>query len=270
MCGFSFSCSLQDDLTQDPEFLDLISKRGPDDLGMVQRSVSLTEDGHCGKQAELPFYFSLVASVLSLRGGTLIPQPLHDKQSGSLFVWNGEAWKIENQRISDNDTVAVFHTLLASCASKASICQSKFEREQVVAEAVRDVLQATMGPYSFLFFHAPTGLVFFGRDVLGRRSLLASQGNADKFHISSVSAGPVSAPWYEVETGGIFVLNVVQRSPEKMRSPDGPQEAQEFKSIKIPWLESRVSVFIEFCGFNLAGKANKSSMLCHRSIVILH
>ena len=239
MCGFLFSCSLQSIPTHSLSLLDLISKRGPDDLRTIQRTIH-SPVHNSREQAKPVFHFNLAASVLSLRGDTIVGQPLSDEQSGSIFVWNGETWKLGGQPVPGNDTAFVFRAMLTKCADRVAMCDTEEGITKAVAGAVRDMLQAVDGPFSFLFFHGPTGLVFYGRDVLGRRSLLVSQDQTGNLHISSVSAGPNPAPWREVETGGIFLLETSLGSADEMEFLDQKDKSLTFKSQSVPWLVSEV------------------------------
>ena len=240
MCGFLFSCSLHSNPTHSLRLLDLISRRGPDDLRTIQRTIhSRGDNGR--EQAKRSFHFNLAASVLSLRGETVVAQPLSDDQTGSFFVWNGEAWRLGGQDVSGNDTTFVFRTLLTKCEDRVVICDSAEGMRKAVAEAVRDVLQAIDGPFSFLFFYGPTSVMFYGRDILGRRSMLVSQDQTGDLHISSVSAGPNPAPWREVETGGIFMLETSLGPVDEIEFSDQQNKSPTFKSQSIPWLVSEIS-----------------------------
>lgn len=39
----------------------------------------------------------------------------------------------------------------------------------------RDVLATVEGPYAFIYFRAETQCLYYGRDPLGRRSLMSTQ-----------------------------------------------------------------------------------------------
>ena len=268
MCGFLFSCSLESIPNHCLSLLHLVSRRGPDDLRTIQRSIYSPRDNG-SEQAKPLFHFSLAASVLSLRGETIVTQPVLDDPSASFLVWNGEAWRLESRAVSGNDTTLVFRTMLTKCTDSVAIHQSEAERGKAVAEAVRDVLQAIDGPFSFLFFHGPTGLVFYGRDSFGRRSLLVSQDQTGNFRISSVSAGPDPAPWREVETGGIFMLGVSSAFVGAALSSDEQNRPPNFKSQFIPWLLNEVCGPSQSLGVPFLKLTRMTSVLHQHSTVIL-
>jgi asparagine synthetase B (glutamine-hydrolysing) len=75
-------------------------------------------------------------------------------------------------------------------------------------DAVLDVLRSIQGPFAFIYWDGrQDGNLFFGRDRLGRRSLLA-QGGKQIFLLSSV-ADSTESSWKEVEADGVYVMNLV-------------------------------------------------------------
>ncbi|KAL2255574.1 hypothetical protein VTK26DRAFT_3100 [Humicola hyalothermophila] len=76
--------------------------------------------------------------------------------------------------------------------------------------AVLDVLRAVEGPFAFVFYDAVAGAVVFGRDRLGRRSLVMREGEAGGLELCSVAGmmGGGGEMWREVEADGIYVLRL--------------------------------------------------------------
>ncbi|KAL8904462.1 MAG: hypothetical protein Q9207_003260 [Kuettlingeria erythrocarpa] len=171
MCGILFSYS--GDTDHQPSFDDheLLRNRGPDHTGQVHVK-------HSSRS------LSFVSSVLSLRGKSLVTQPLQDPFSGSVLCWNGEAWKLDNKLIQENDARVVFDVLLKTVGSDDSSLLSDGGRD--VDEAVAQVFSRVSGPYAFIFYCATNRSVYYGRDFLGRRSLLRS-GEAGRVTISSLT-----------------------------------------------------------------------------------
>ena len=164
-------------------------------------------------------HYTAVASVLALRGPSVVAQPLRDSSSGSLLLWNGEAWKFRNKAIHGNDTEVILDALVKSCSTSFDKRQDDLHKVNQLAVAIQDVLQAIEGPFAFVFYDGLSECVFYGRDVIGRRSLLVSNSRDDKFNI-----------WREVETGGIFMHT--QKS-----------SIQKSQPLYIPWSEKLVSTF---------------------------
>jgi asparagine synthetase B (glutamine-hydrolysing) len=164
----------------------LLRQRGPDSL-------------QCHSIRAGNYWIYLAASVLSLRGSSTTEQPLVDQTTNSVLCWNGEAWKISGKIVSGNDSIAVFDLLL-----KASLCS-----ENSSARILR-VLGDIRGPYALVFFDAPRQRLYFGRDCLGRRSLLRRSPDDASFTLSSVGDPTSDNGWLEVEADGIYVLCLQQ------------------------------------------------------------
>lgn len=195
MCGicFSYSGDTENRPADDNLELLLLRRRGPDHTGQI--ALKHTSGS-----------LSFISSVLSLRGESLVTQPLQDSVSGSILCWNGEAWKNDDRAIEGNDAQAVFEILLKSEAS-ADLPPAPNERGDV-DDAVVQVLRRITGPYAFIFYNARYGRIFYGRDFLGRRSLLRSNGQGGSITISSVCSGPSSGTWDEVEANGVYVIDL--------------------------------------------------------------
>ena len=151
---------------------------------------------------------TLMASVLHMRGASIVPQPLLHEDTGCVLLWNGEAYRGPGIGPADHDTARLLPLLAA-------------------ADDPRQVLEAVEGPYAFIFWRPTTKTLWFGRDKLGRRSLVmryAAAGDATQLIVSSVpcadgpdgggvrgntacdeeAAPPVDAAWQEVPVTGLF------------------------------------------------------------------
>lgn len=167
--------SLTDDLKR------CLINRGPDHLGQEKTNVT------CDDGTSLSLTFT--STVLSLRGDHVAPQPLRDPSTASILCWNGEAWKLDGGPVNGNDSEAIFG-LLAAASDE---------------DAVLDVLRSIKGPFAFVYFDTHSSRVYFGRDRLGRRSLLI---NRDEGLVLSSTSGSTSSSWTEVEADGIYVLDI--------------------------------------------------------------
>lgn len=139
---------------------------------------------------------SFTSTVLSLRGRDGVTgQPLVDESSGSMLCWNGEAWKMAGRSIRGNDGRRVLDELLAAGGSR---------RDQGDGILI-NVLRSIEGPFAFVYLDKPAKRLYYGRDRLGRRSLLVKTG--DPLCFSSVTDGS-PCHWLEVEADGIYSLHL--------------------------------------------------------------
>jgi hypothetical protein len=160
-----------------------LTQRGPDSLEEYKVVVGDT-------------YLTFVSSVLSMRGSAVVAQPLFDEVSGSTLCWNGEAWKIGDEPVIGNDSHQVFELLLAATSSPETSTQ--------------DVLSAfsrIRGPYACVFYDGCAKQLYFGRDCLGRRSLVRTISSNGDLLIASVSDS-TDTGWTEVEGDGMYVLSL--------------------------------------------------------------
>ncbi|XP_023288092.1 asparagine synthetase domain-containing protein 1 isoform X3 [Orussus abietinus] len=121
-------------------YRDKIASRGPD--GFAERFDSLPNDWHA----------HFAASVLWMQGDKCLIQPCIDS-TGNVLLWNGDIFS--GNLASDNtcDTITVLNN---------------FELSDNISQILKDV----EGPYSFVYFQRHKNLLYFGRDCIGRHSLL--------------------------------------------------------------------------------------------------
>lgn len=191
MCGILCQISYK---AQDlrPDVQAALRSRGPDEYG--EFTVAIGRD-------DLQLRF--ISTVLALRGRTVVRQPLLDPETGAVLCWNGEAWRLEDQPVNGNDTSAVFEHLMQTFRT----CNGDGTQEDTIT-AVSLALSHIHGPYAFVFFWPTAQLLFYGRDCLGRRSLVCSH-TGDNLTISSI-CGQVSPGqvWSEVEADGLYVIDL--------------------------------------------------------------
>lgn len=123
--------------------------------------------------------------VLWTQGPYPTPQPLQDEE-GNCLLWNGDIFNVNQNSNSICDAVRVFNML-------------KDESSNVV-----NVLSELCGPYAFVFWNNKAKCLWFGRDVIGRQSLLWDC-NIDHFIIASV--GHKSYGFDEVPSCGIYMID---------------------------------------------------------------
>ena len=150
-----------------------------------------------------------------------------------MLCWNGEAWKIDGRAVKGNDGEAIFALL-----TEASVSAAGDEA------AIVNVLRSIRGPFAFVYFDNPSGRVYFGRDRLGRRSLLTFSNKDDQsLTISSIS-GSCDSLWKEVEADGIYICNILGHSrdsfckrndslPGVSRTPWLPQDEDEEDIVSL-------------------------------------
>ncbi|KAK1625484.1 asparagine synthase [Colletotrichum phormii] len=172
-----------------------LCNRGPDHLGEARCQTS----GGSGS----PVFLTLTSTVLALRGDHVTQQPFRDASSGSVLCWNGEAWKIAREPVQGNDGEAIFALLTAASSRDAP------------EDAVLNVLRSIEGPFAFVYFDATSSRLFYGRDRLGRRSLLLNGEGG--IRLSSI-AESILPSWAEVEADGIYLVDLASWDGESLGS----------------------------------------------------
>ena len=204
--------------------LSLISQRGPD----WTDSLVVVGDGDNGSWTA-----SFSASVLSLRGDHITRQPLVRRDENgavqNILCWNGEIWKLRGRELTaeENDGELVFDELIK--------CRG----------GVQNVVSAIEGPFAFVFYDQRSDKVWFGRDWLGRRSLLKQditstlEGVPEGLLISSVSGDDGDkSQWKEVEADGIYglSLNDVSAARTLQHIPFIKDAKEQTESHQGPWM----------------------------------
>ncbi|EXJ58598.1 hypothetical protein A1O7_06025 [Cladophialophora yegresii CBS 114405] len=190
MCGIFFSLARARELGPDDLVKDELIARGPDSYKQLHIAVPAASS-----DIDLTF----VSSVLALRGDYVQQQPLQEPSSGSVLCWNGEAWKVERSAVHGNDSARIFDLLVHASHSGGS---------QNRRHCIVQVLSAIAGPFAFVFFDAPNSTVYYGRDQLGRRSLLVARGKEDSLTLCSAFTSPLAAGDTEVSTSALHFVSL--------------------------------------------------------------
>jgi len=209
MCGIYFCLSRADPRPPDDKLQERLKRRGPD-AGNIQQRRLFPSALEGAVQPEI--HLTFLSTVLALRGDTVVQQPLTDAASGSMLCWNGEAWRYENDTIDGNDGAVVFERLLLAAFNTAA----GTDRRATVDHIFRSLLSTIshiQGPYSFVLYDAPHQCIFFGRDPLGRRSLLYRTDEAGQVIISSAADDERTNPWTEASLDGIGCLDLLSSKP---------------------------------------------------------
>ncbi|KAL7276321.1 hypothetical protein RUND412_000692 [Rhizina undulata] len=185
MCGILFKLSPTPG-TPSATLKRLISRRGPDSTRTHTTAFPSNSPTH---------HLTFTASVLSLRGDHIAVQPLVDNLSSSVLCWNGEAWRISGEPLERgvNDGEAIFRLLLLSTSSPSE-------------DEVAKVFENVSGPFAFVFWDARRGRLWWGRDCLGRRSLVYRWDEFGALVVASVGDGREG--WREVEADGVYYLDL--------------------------------------------------------------
>ena len=221
MCGIFFSAAKHRPLLPDQETTDALQARGPDSYKILHASVPADR--------EATIYLTFVSSVLALRGDQIQVQPLVESSSGSHFCWNGEAWKTGGLQVKGNDSAYIWNLLRRASRTDES------ERHQHISTALASIA----GPFSFVFYDAPHHTVYYGRDRLGRRSLLVDRSDTGSLTLSSISTPDHRTTFEEVSTDAIHYLTLA----------DG-----QITLGHLPWLDAPPTM-------NKALPVNSSSMV---------
>eukprot|EP00759_Apiculatamorpha_spiralis_P020142 PhF_6_TR25646/c0_g1_i2/m.36092 len=179
--------------------MEVLQRRGPDSQQVVHPTPEC----------------AIMASVLSMRGSYVVPQPVTAKLPGGrntdiVFAWNGEVFGGSSVVVSpaEGDTMRVLEELTKALSSANSY--------DAAVAATRVVLEGIEGPYAFILYIPDLKCVLFGRDPLGRRSLLKStNGDGTKnsfFALTSVSPRITTLQLEEVEVNGFFGFHFDDRS----------------------------------------------------------
>jgi len=207
MCGIYLALSRKGPIPPPANLLELLQNRGPDYVNQIVHELEI-DDGTRESKAGTPrqnTFISCASSVLSLRGHTTVVQPttlstgLNGRSKSPFLCWNGEAWTFAGAAIQGNDSEHVLH-LLSHVSHAAFSCKS---HEQAIAEA----LASYSGPYAFAFYEPLLHRVYFGRDLLGRRSLLYRITREGDIILSSIPDG-AGVQWSEVEADGIYFIDL--------------------------------------------------------------
>lgn len=206
MCGIHFTLSASGPVRPDDAVMQLLKDRGPDSLQQLEATVNVGDSNNLSGKAQ-QYYLVFSSSVLSLRGDHTAVQPFQDRTTGSILCWNGEAWKIGEGAVSGNDGEVLFSLLNPKGLSAAKDQLSPDDARSRIKH-ITAVFGSIRGPYAFVYYDALIGKVFFGRDCLGRRSLLGGTDPASFLTISSVRATTDEHDCAEVKANGIYVLDL--------------------------------------------------------------
>ena len=157
---------------------EVLIKRGPNYQSFQQFFEVDTENGR--KQKAF-----VGASVLQMRG-PLTQQPIVNNKSeesdiisGDFLSWNGEIFSGSiNVSENENDTKLLFNELIKRVENDTEVSTD---------HSIPELLSSIHGPFAFIFWEEKKKRLWFGRDPLGRRSLLIHRKQENKNAENQVS-----------------------------------------------------------------------------------
>ncbi|KAM0790810.1 hypothetical protein ACM66B_004656 [Microbotryomycetes sp. NB124-2] len=163
-----------------------VKPRGPDSHQTVIKRLK----SKSGVEWEMRFF----ASVLHMRGEHVTVQPFR-ADNGDVFLWNGEVFDGLEVQSHENDGQILFDLIQREGPSNFFACMRNIE-----------------GPYSFVYYQAVHQRLYFGRDPLGRRSLLVHVPTPVNPYLLLTSCGAGTSylvnEWEEVPCDSIFAYNL--------------------------------------------------------------
>jgi asparagine synthetase B (glutamine-hydrolysing) len=203
-----------------PSLHDCLCNRGPDHVAQVTARLK-------PRASREDAFLTFTSTVLSLRGDHVTEQPFQDPQTGSVLCWNGEAWRIGGRVVRGNDGEAVFALLRGASSSGTGS-----------SDAVLGALRSVEGPFAFVYFDAPSQTLYFGRDRLGRRSLLICHDDTEESLVISSVAETCEERWKEVEADGVYSMALHHESffspyAPPLRHDWLPEHGTEFVSVPV-------------------------------------
>ena len=206
-----------------PSVLDNIHRRGPDCVNTVQHDFSASTASSSSVE---PWLLSLTASVLSLRGDGVTAQPLTSSDGRLVLAWNGQIFDWDDLQ-PDSNRASSSRLRLDSGENDAIILFDRIQqlleehnneaRDDSCAAALSIALSQVEGPYSFVLLDRAQSKMYFGRDPLGRRSLLLYQApQHSSIAIVSVASESLSsqlqsnASLIEVNCSSLWTIDLVR------------------------------------------------------------
>lgn len=234
MCGIFFSLCNNGYLDASNAVLECLERRGPDHVGILRRVITGPTSKHAEEVAHQSVSLTFISTVLCLRGNAVVSQPLVDELSGSVFCWNGEAWRVNDKSVHGNDAELLFPMLLQATRRSS---RDDLPANSEETDSVCGVISSVSGPYAFIFYDAVHQRLYYGRDALGRRSLVTRKGSNGTLIISSVCDDSIHEDWREVEADGLYMLNVKNDVNITKAIPGNPGEIEDsnFVPRHIPW-----------------------------------
>uniref|UniRef100_A0A803L7R9 Asparagine synthetase domain-containing protein 1 n=1 Tax=Chenopodium quinoa TaxID=63459 RepID=A0A803L7R9_CHEQI len=142
------------------------------------------ESGIGMQQSVAAMYF--VGAVLQLRGTKPVVQPLVSA-TGNVLIYNGEIYDGLYVSCDSNDTNVLLQSLENCCC-----CQSHENVSSCSGKPIPELLSSIKGPWAAIYWQDASRTLWFGRDALGRRSLLVHWPTSEDSRLVLSSVSPAS------------------------------------------------------------------------------
>ncbi|KYN06245.1 PREDICTED: asparagine synthetase domain-containing protein 1 [Cyphomyrmex costatus] len=155
---------------------DAIAARGPDYF--MEKHFMLNNDWHG----------HFAAAVLWMQGSKITTQPSLD-DNDNLLLWNGD--------------------IFSGCLAKDDVCDTNIILAELQSTTnIMSVLRKMEGPYCLVYYQKSSNMLYFGRDIIGRHSLLLKVDNKSNSLTLTSVANKEMREIVEVPAIGIFVMNL--------------------------------------------------------------
>lgn len=228
MCGIVFSLENGTEITDKDEWYQLVSlnaQRGELSL-LITAFIDKWPGPHAQNATNIrhgSINMQFFSSVLHLRGDHVVAQP--HEHDGNVLCWNGEVSSSLVRWINSIHLfVQVFEGMDIAATENDGV--TLFKRLCDPDATVQDVLSTLEGPYvralfmayislikscsryAFVFYQQATQTVYFGRDPLGRRSLLIQrpEGGIKSLIVASVGTG--KSNFEELPADSLFSISL--------------------------------------------------------------
>src|ERR1700737_2144428 len=222
MCGILFSLEFRGEAYSVPDdLIPWISVRGPDSLGTHKVQIQ-------GIESQQGIQLTFASSVLHLRGQKITKQPLCS-EGGDVLCWNGEIWQGLELEDYENDGLK----LLAALASGERV--------------VWDIMGNIEGPWAMVYYASKEKRLYYGRDFLGRRSLVRrTVPQSEVLQLSSVGVDMLG--WEEVGVDGWWCIDLNEWVKEGRQVCNTRDVLSQCPAKLYPWVfESRQSDLKQDC-----------------------
>ncbi|CAM6085014.1 unnamed protein product [Calypogeia fissa] len=188
---------------------------------------------------------------VKLRGEHPVKQPLEDS-AGNLLVYNGEIFDGLEVKGNENDGEVLMSALCGCCGCKCHSSRLVSQCECTDSEShqsVPQVLSKLRGPWALMYWQAVSQTLWFGRDAIGRRSLLIHlpSANDPRLLLTSVASDvredkAGSFEYWEDLVCGIYSVAFTAADESVTRHANGVSLTKPISSVEETYHASRQEI----------------------------